>query len=121
MNTLDLFRTETEAASFSSGDIIFKEGQPGDKMYVVKEGEVEISVKGQIVLTAGPGELLGEMALIDSVCRSATATARTDCQLIPIDEKRFTFLVQQTPFFSLHVMRILVERLRKMNQLLPPK
>ena len=48
----------------------------------------------------------------------ATATARTDCELVPVDEHRFGFLVQQTPFYALHVMRVLVERLRETNRLL---
>ena len=84
-------------------------------MYIVKEGEVDILVHGKTVETVGPGEILGEMALIDQNPRSATAVARTDCQLVPIDEKRFTFLVQQTPYFSIEVMRIMARRLRQMD------
>jgi CRP-like cAMP-binding protein len=45
--------------------------------------------------------------------RSALAIARIDCRLVPIDEKRFTFLVQQTPYFSIQVMRVIAERLRR--------
>jgi CRP/FNR family transcriptional regulator, cyclic AMP receptor protein len=55
------------------------------------------------------------MALIDSLPRSATAIAVTDCRLAPINEKQFLLLVQETPFFSLYVMRVLAERLRKMD------
>ncbi|HEU5100134.1 MAG TPA: Crp/Fnr family transcriptional regulator [Roseiflexaceae bacterium] len=62
---------------------------------------------------AGPGGIVGEMALIDDRPRSATAVAATDCRLVPIDERRFTFLVQQTPMFALAVMRVMAERLRR--------
>jgi CRP-like cAMP-binding protein len=56
------------------------------------------------------------MALVDNEKRSGSATARTDCQLVPIDSKKFCFLVQQTPFFAQHVIRVLAQRLRNLNQ-----
>ena len=52
-------------------------------------------------------------AFIDHRPRSASAVARTPCLLVPIDEKQFQFMVQQTPFFALQVMRVLTERLRR--------
>jgi CRP-like cAMP-binding protein len=55
------------------------------------------------------------MALIDRRPRSATAIAKTDAHLVRIDERRFQFMVQQTPFFALEVMRTIVRRLRDMN------
>src|SRR5262245_38645150 len=113
MTTTDLFRNARDFKSFSAGQRIFMQGEPGDFMYVVKEGEVDILVHDRVVETVGPGGILGEMALIDTKARSATAVAKTDCQLVPIDEKRFTFLVQQTPYFSLYVMRVLAGRLRQ--------
>ena len=118
MNTLDLFKNETDYKTFNTGEIIFKEGEPGDNMYVVLEGAVDINVSGEKFILAQPGDIVGEMALIDSSARSATAIARTKCKLIAINEKRFTALTQQTPAFAIHVMRILVERLRRMNKIL---
>ena len=56
--------------------------------------------------------IFGEMALIDNEPRSATAVAITDVELVPISEKQFLFLVTQTPYFALKVMRILAQRLR---------
>jgi len=102
--------------AFAAGQPIFIEGQPGDVMYMVKEGEVDLFIHGKVVETLGPGGILGEMALIDRKPRSASAVARTDCQLVPINEGRFQFLVQQTPYFSLEVMRVLVHRLRRMDE-----
>src|SRR5262245_20951341 len=110
---IDLFRHSADVRVFSAGQIIFKEGDPGNEMYVVKEGEVDILVHDVVLETVGPGGILGEMALIDTKARSATAVAKTDCKLVPIDERRFTFLIQQTPYFSLYVMRVLAGRLRQ--------
>ena len=104
--------------SFKAGQPIFTEGERGDLMYIVKQGEVDLFVHGKLVETLGPGGILGEMALIDHKPRSATAIARTDCQLVPVSEGRFQFLVQQTPYFSLEVMRVLAHRLRHMDEAL---
>jgi CRP-like cAMP-binding protein len=115
MATTEIFRHTTQVESFPTGHVIFKAGDPGTLMYVVREGEVEIVLGNQVFETVGPGGLFGEMALIDAQPRSATARAKTDCIVAPIDERRFTFLVQQTPYFSLQLMRVLVARLRRMN------
>jgi len=117
MNPLNLFSKSTETEAFQTGDTIFTEGEPGENLYVVRGGEVEIQSNGVTIDTVGEGSILGEMALIDSSARSATAVAKSGCELIPVDQKRFTFLVQQTPFFAIHVMRVLADRLRKTNAL----
>lgn len=115
MSTLDIFRNARDFESYPSGCVVFRAGDPGNTMYVIKEGEVEIIINDKVVETVGPGGIVGEMALIDSRPRSATVMAKTDCQLVPINEKRFTFLIQQTPYFGLQVMRVLVERVRRMD------
>ncbi len=116
MDTLKLFQHSTDFDSFSKGDFIFQTGDEADKMYVVKEGEVEIVVNDTVVEVAGPGIIFGEMAIVDSNPRSASARAKTDCNVVGVDEKRFNFLVQNTPFFAIHVMRVLADRIRKMNK-----
>lgn len=116
MATVDLFHAEdTELVTFRAGQRIFSEGDPGDVMYVVRNGQVDLHVKGHLVDALGPGGVLGEMALIDHAPRTATATARSDCTLVPIPEKRFTFMVQQTPHFALQIMKVMAERLRRMD------
>lgn len=118
MNTLDFFSEDTDYKKYKAGDVIFREGEPGDTMYIIKEGAVEVSVAGEKFVAAQPGDLLGEMAMIDSSARSATAIAKTDCKLIELNEKQFAFQVQRTPIFAIFVMKILVDRLRKMNKIL---
>lgn len=103
-------------ARYAAGDVIFGEGDKGDAMYVVRTGEITVERDGRIMETLGAGDIFGEMALIDGAPRSATARAKTDCEVAPINEKTFLFLVHETPFFAIAVMRTLAGRLRHMNQ-----
>ena len=115
MPAIHLFDHSSRKRSFEAGQPVFAEGEEGDTMYAVIEGEVDILVDGRLVETTGPGGLIGEMALIDSGPRSATATARTDAVLVPVDAKQFLFLVQEHPTFALAVMQVMSSRLRRMD------
>jgi CRP/FNR family transcriptional regulator, cyclic AMP receptor protein len=110
---IELFQHSEDYVTFSAGSVIFEEGQPGDTMYAVIAGEVDIVSRGKVLETTGAGGLVGELALIDRSVRSASAVARTDCKLVPVDAKRFQYMVSQTPFFALQVMAIMAERLRR--------
>jgi CRP-like cAMP-binding protein len=96
-----------------AGDTVFEAGDEGNFMYVVQDGEVEVSVNGRVIDTLGPGGVFGEMALIDSGPRTATVKAITDCRLVALDEVKFIYHVHRTPFFALQVMRVMNERLRR--------
>jgi CRP-like cAMP-binding protein len=100
---------------FEAGKIVFREGDPGDTVYVVLDGKVDLRVKGHLVETVGPGGILGEMALIEQAPRVASATARTGCDLLPISEERFMSMIQKTPHFALQIMKVIASRLRRMN------
>jgi len=115
MNPADLFRQESDTVQLSPGEFLFREGDKGEKMYVLLEGEVDIFLGDFVLETAGPGALLGEMALIDDSPRTAHAVAKTPARLAQIDRRRFHFLVQQTPHFATHVLKTLADRLRHMN------
>jgi CRP/FNR family cyclic AMP-dependent transcriptional regulator len=115
MIKLELFRNEDRYETFAAGETIFKDGDEGHCMYVVYEGTVRLQIHGRLVEKLGPGEIFGEMALIDDLPRSATAIADSDVKLVSIGEKRFDFLVQQTPKFALQIMRIVADRLRNMD------
>ena len=82
-------------------------------MYILLDGEVDILVHGERIDTIGPGACLGEIGLVDNGPRSATAVAKAECRLLPIDANRFQLLVQQTPVFALLVMQTMAERLRQ--------
>ena len=113
-----LFTNPAEFEPYQAGQLIFAEGDPAGKMYVVAEGEVEIYVHGHLVETLRAGGVFGEMGLIEQRVRSAKVVAKTDCKLVPIDERRFAFLVQNTPFFALTIMKIMADRLRRADALI---
>jgi CRP/FNR family cyclic AMP-dependent transcriptional regulator len=113
---LGLFSEETIAIPFEAGRELFKKGDPGHDLYVVKSGDIQIVDGNHVLETVSAGGIIGEMALVDGGPRSATARAVTDSFVIPIDERRFLFLVQQTPFFAIRMMRLMSRRLRAMNE-----
>jgi CRP-like cAMP-binding protein len=115
MNFLHLFR-HAEFETHPAGRVILDAGTPATTAYVVKRGTLTIRIEGVTLETVGEGGIVGEMALVDEGRRSATVVAETDCELVPVDQKRFLFLVQQTPFFAIEVMRARATRLRAMNQ-----
>jgi CRP/FNR family cyclic AMP-dependent transcriptional regulator len=115
MNLRTLFENSRHIQELPAGSTLFAEGDPGDMVYVILDGEVEVLIRNERIDLLGPGEIFGEMALIDAKTRSATAIAKTACRLATIDEQRFLYMVQETPYFALHVMRILVQRLRRMD------
>ncbi len=116
MPATSIFEHASDAKPIAAGTTIFRVGDPRDHMYAVVEGQVDIFVNGRLVETVEKGGIFGEMALIDSSSRTATAVAKTEAKIVPVDERRFLFLIQQTPNFALHVMRVLSDRLRRMDE-----
>jgi CRP-like cAMP-binding protein len=116
MDLLDLFKYYEKIEDFSSGDIIFQEGEPGKTMYLVLKGLINIQVKGKSVAKIGPGDFFGEMSLIDARYRSATAMAMRDSQLVAVPENQFLRMVKKNPEFALYILKILVRRLRNMDE-----
>jgi CRP-like cAMP-binding protein len=111
-----LIGPQIPSRTFKAGDTIFKQGEPATELYVIKNGRVGIQLGNRLLDTLDSYDIFGEMALIDQAPRSADAIAVTDVTLVPISEKQFLFLVSQTPFFALKVMRVLARRLRAANK-----
>jgi CRP-like cAMP-binding protein len=105
-----------DAHRVKAGDVIFREGDQARELFVIKSGQVRIQIGNRTISELGSDSIFGEMALIDSEPRSATAIAVTDVELVAISEKQFLFLVSQTPYFALKVMRVLAQRLRATNK-----
>lgn len=109
-----LFGRDKSAFTVPAGEYIFREGDASSEMYIVIDGQVDIVLGDKIVETVDPGGMFGEMSLIGPAPRSASAVARFDAKLVPVDSKRFQFLIQQTPYFAIHVITVLADRLRRM-------
>lgn len=114
MNFAQFFQ-DAEYQEYSIGSTIFNEGDPGKVMYVILEGRVDILFKGRLIGEIQAGEIIGELALIDTSARSATAIAMGQCKLVPVDEQLFLEMVKENPSFALAVMRTLANRLRRKN------
>lgn len=115
----ELFSHNPSIVRVPAGRPLFCEGDDGHLMYVLSTGRAEVIVANRVVETLAHGSILGEMGIVSPGPRSATVVAIDDCEFVAIDEKRFQFLVQQTPFFATQVMRVLAERLRRLNQMVP--
>lgn len=98
--------------------IIFKEGQAGTFMYLVKSGRVAIAVGSNVVEVVGPGGSFGEMAVVDQSARTARAGALEECELIAIDRAALIEVVRKQPAVALAMLRGIADRLRHMNSLL---
>jgi CRP-like cAMP-binding protein len=103
------------ARDFKAGDVIFRQGDPAQELFIVQSGEVEIRLGNRVLETLPQYSIFGEMALIDTAPRSATAIAVSDAKLVPVSEKQFLFLISNTPYFALNVMRVNARRLRAAN------
>jgi CRP/FNR family cyclic AMP-dependent transcriptional regulator len=101
---------------FKAGSVIFREGDEAHELFVIKSGQVRIQIGNRTVTELAADSIFGEMALIDNEPRSATVIAVTDVELVAVSEKQFLFLVGQTPYFALKVMRALAQRLRATNK-----
>ena len=115
MGTLHLFRNAPEVLPVAAGEYIFRKGDVAKVMYLIIEGEVDLMLDDTLIETAKEGTFIGEMALIDEEPHSASARAKGDCRVFPIDEARFQLLVKETPFFALQMMKTLARRLRSMD------
>jgi CRP-like cAMP-binding protein len=98
-----------------AGEVIFEQGAPGDRMYIVTSGSVALKAGDRTVETVEAPGLFGEMALIEDVPRGLTAIADADAELVEIPERHFWVLVHETPYFAQLVMTVMADRLRSQS------
>jgi CRP/FNR family cyclic AMP-dependent transcriptional regulator len=107
----------------AAGETLFKTGEPGDSLYVVKSGEIELYIKdtaGQKILLAitGTGEVFGELALLDRGPRTATALALADSELLELDRDDLLMLFQKSPAAAIRLLAAMSHMTRKADELL---
>lgn len=111
MDLLDLFSSWPERVEVPKGGIIFKRGDPADYMYVVVEGEVELSVDDEPLAAEIVGGVFGEMALVEAT-RVADAVAIRHTVLARFDREQFKELVQREPDLAIHLVAVIANRLQ---------
>ena len=119
---LEALRFISQEQQFAAGREIFMEGAPGDGVFFVKDGQVEISglVGGnmrRVFSQLGPGEIFGEMSVIEHRPRSATATALTDAEVYFIPRAEMLSLIERSPVLAFGLLQQISHRLREFNQL----
>ncbi|MFZ5448855.1 MAG: cyclic nucleotide-binding domain-containing protein [Thermodesulfobacteriota bacterium] len=125
--------SHTMRRNFPAGAVIIQEGDPGDSLFIMLTGEVEITKQLTLALDedtpkervfirlkAENGVYFGEMALLENETRSATVTALTDCSLLELHQKDFLDLIERNPGMGvkllLRLAQVLSRHLRKTNQ-----
>ncbi len=116
----ELFANNPDIVRIAAGHPLFKANDDGHLMFVLTTGSAEVIVNNRVVERLQHGSIVGEMGLVSPGPRSASVVATTDCEFVAVDEKRFQFLVQQTPYFAMQVMKVMAERLRAVNQMVAP-
>lgn len=105
------------------GQTLFHTGDPGDALFIVRTGEIELFIKdtaGQkiVLTTAQAGDMFGEVAMLDYGSRTATAFALTDCEVLVLDREDLVLLFQRKPEAALHMLAALSGLTRKADELL---
>ena len=112
-----------DVRELAAGDTLFKAGEPGEALYVVRSGEIELFIKdtaGQRIALAlvGAGEMFGELALLDRGPRTATAIAMSDTELLELDRDDLLLLFQRSPAAALRLLAAMGRMTRKADELL---
>ena len=107
----------------SKGNTLFKEGDDGNRLYVVLEGKLKLGItsndgRENLLSILGPGEMFGELSLFDPGSRTATATAVTDARLLSLAHDQVIGWVSEHPKVSLQLLGRLAQRLRRSNEVL---
>ena len=95
------------------GQLLTRQGALGDEFFVVLSGHVIVARDGNRLVRLGPGEFLGEIALIDARPRTASATADGPARLLVLSHRAFDALLDESPTVTRQVVRTLVERMRR--------
>ena len=109
---------DVQPRRFGQGELIFREGDPGQVLYLVQAGQVRIYVNGldgsetSVILFGRPGDMFGELAVIDGLPRSATAVALDETLLYTISRESFRLHMQRFPQLALNFMKELTHRVR---------
>jgi CRP-like cAMP-binding protein len=107
--------------TYQRNEVVFEENSRGREMFIIHAGRVRIFMQGpdqELPLAVlGPGEVFGEMALVDDAPRSATAVVeQDDTELIVVDHPKFFYLVNQQPAFALTLLQVMAQRIRELER-----
>jgi len=102
--------------SFPAGSVVFSKDDPGECMYVVQSGVIEMVIGDRVVEVCGTNEAIGFMSMIDDAPRSSTARVKEACEVSVIDRRKFRFMIDEVPNFALYIMGAMARRIRGMGR-----
>jgi CRP-like cAMP-binding protein len=104
--------------NYAAGSVIFNKGGPGECVYVVQPGVIEIVTGDRGVEVCGAHAAIGFMSEIDDAPRSSTARVKEACEVSVIDRRKFRFMVDEVPNFALYIMGAMARPIRGIGQLM---
>jgi CRP-like cAMP-binding protein len=117
LSTIQSLSGSRPTRSVAAGEVIYSQGDPGDVLYGVVSGTIEVSWGGAQHETFGPGSCFGVAALVDEDHRRfGTAIARTDAELLEMDRLEFLFAMQELPLFGLEMLHDMEMRLQNLKR-----
>jgi CRP/FNR family cyclic AMP-dependent transcriptional regulator len=119
----DALAQALEPADFSRGQVIFAEGEPGDRLYIVGAGKVKVGRKSpdgreNLLMVAGPSDMFGELSIFDPGPRTSSATAVTEVRTYTMDRPALREWIGKRPEIAEQLLRVLARRLRRTNNML---
>jgi CRP/FNR family cyclic AMP-dependent transcriptional regulator len=102
----------TTQIALPAGSVLAKEGKPGFECFVIADGKAKVTLRGRKVAVLGPGDIVGEMALLDSGPRSATVVAEDDMKVYVLDPREFATMLDETPWVGRKILKAMAQRLR---------
>jgi CRP-like cAMP-binding protein len=119
---LDELYGMSETVELRAGQVLLKEGDPGNSLFIATEGEFEISrrtgERDVVIAGSGAGDVIGEISLLEGSPRTATVRAVSDARLVRISRETFTRLLERSPSASLAMLRTVTVRLRNTEAML---
>ncbi len=104
---------------YQPGEVITRQGDVGDCMFVIQEGQIQVSIEQDGVVTplrvAGEGEFVGEMAIFDRCVRSATLQALDEVRVLTIDKKNFLKRIHEDPSLAFRIVQTMSRRVRELG------
>lgn len=98
------------------GEVLMAEGTPGHDFFLIVDGKAKITLRDKTLATLGPGEFVGEMALLDQGPRSATAVAQTPMTLLVLTARDFSRILEEVPVVTKKIMKGMAGRLRTIDK-----
>jgi CRP/FNR family cyclic AMP-dependent transcriptional regulator len=113
--SLERIATLADEIDVPPGKVLMRQGGIGHEFFIIVSGEVAVERDGRLIRTLGPGDFLGEIALVDDQPRSATATATQASRLLVVGHNAFHSLLDEFPAIQLEVLQALARRVRHLE------